>query len=112
MAARAPVVISDTGGLGEILDHRVDGLKAYPGNSQSLADMILWLLNDRQMAGNMKERAYEKVRRQYSWLEIARQTREIYRDILNARRSVAWYDTSDRYGGIFDRVTRLFGKPS
>jgi len=112
MAARTPVVISDTGGLGEIVDHRVDGLKAYPGNSQSLADMIIWMLNDRQMAENMKERAYEKVRRHYSWMEIARQTREIYRDILNARRAVTWYDTSDRYGGIFDRVTRLFGKPS
>lgn len=109
MAAQAPLVISDTGGLGEIVRHGLDGLKAYPGNSQSLADMILWLLNDRGLAENMKRQAYLKVQREYNWLEIARQTREIYRDILNARRSTAWYD-SERYGGIFDKVSRLFAK--
>ncbi|MCL6612272.1 MAG: glycosyltransferase family 4 protein [Peptococcaceae bacterium] len=109
MAAQAPVVISDTGGLSEIVRHTVDGLKAYPGNSQSLADMVIWLLNDRSLAENMKRKAYSKVQREYNWLEIARQTREVYREILNARRSTAWYE-GDRYGGIFDRVSRLFGR--
>ncbi len=109
MAAQAPLVISDTGGLGEIVRHGLDGLKAYPGNSQSLADMILWLLNDRGLAENMKRQAYLKVQREYNWLEIARQTREVYRDILNARRNTAWYD-GERYGGIFDKVSRLFAK--
>lgn len=111
MAAQAPVVVSDTGGLGEIVRHGVDGLKSYPGNSQSLADMIIWLLNDRNLAENMKRQAYIKVQREYNWLEIARQTREVYRDILNARRNTQWYDT-DRYGGIFDRVTKIFARPS
>ncbi|MFZ5632543.1 MAG: glycosyltransferase family 4 protein [Bacillota bacterium] len=107
MAARSPVVISDTGGLREIVRHGVDGLKAYPGNSQSLGDMILWLLNDRNLAENMRQQAYAKVQREYNWLEIARQTREVYRCVLNARRSSGWNDR-----GLFDRVTRLFARPS
>lgn len=112
MAARAPVVLSDTGGLSEIVDHRVDGLKAYTGNSQSLADMIIWMLTDRNMAEIMKQKAFEKVLKHYDWHQIAAQTREVYRDILNAKRTVTWYDPADRYGGILDRVTRMFAKPS
>lgn len=112
MAARTPVITSDTGGLSEIVDHCVDGLKAYTGNSQSLADMIIWMLTDRNMAENMKKMAFEKVRRHYDWHEIAGQTRDVYKEIINARRSVAWDDSMDRYGGILDRVTRMFAKPS
>ncbi|MHB8157909.1 MAG: glycosyltransferase family 4 protein, partial [Desulfocucumaceae bacterium] len=112
MAARAPVVISDTGGLGEIVRHNIDGLKSYVGNSQSLADMIIWVLSDRNMAENMKQQGYNTVRREYNWLEIARQTREIYRDILNAKRTDSGYDNYENEGKIFERVTRLFARTS
>jgi len=112
MAARAPVVISDTGGLSEIVHHGMDGLKAYTGNSQSLADMVIWMLNDRNMAERMKQKAYEKVRRQYNWLEIARQTRAIYMDVLNASRGASWYDSTDSDSKLFNRVTRLFARTS
>ncbi len=112
MAAGAPVVVSDTGGLGEIVNHGVDGLKAYPGNSQSLADMVLCLLNDRSLAGSLKQQAYLKIQREFNWLEIARQTREVYRGVLNASRNVSWDAAAGRYGGIFDRVTRLFTRPA
>ncbi|MFZ5642124.1 MAG: glycosyltransferase family 4 protein [Bacillota bacterium] len=113
MAAGTPLVISDTGGLSEIIQHRVDGLKAYTGNSQSLADMVIWMLNDRSMAEKMKNKAFEKVRKEYSWTEIARQTRETYRDILDSRRNAAWYHSAEREGGhIFDRVTKLFARTS
>jgi len=110
MAAQAPVVVSDTGGLGEIVRHGMDGLKAYPGNSQSLADMIIWILNDRKQGENMKRKAFMKVQGEYNWLEIARRTREVYREILNARRSSPWYE-GDR-AGLFNRVSRLWGSGS
>jgi len=32
MVANVPVVVSDTGGLGEIVEHGVDGMKSYTGN--------------------------------------------------------------------------------
>ncbi|MFZ5595428.1 MAG: glycosyltransferase family 4 protein [Bacillota bacterium] len=111
MAARTPVVVSDTGGLGEIVQHTVDGLKTYPGSSQSLADNIIWMLSDRIMAEKMMQKAYQKVLERYNWTEIAKQTRETYRNVLNERREVAWYE-SERDGGIFNRVTRLFAKSS
>jgi glycosyltransferase involved in cell wall biosynthesis len=43
MAAGTPIVVSDTGGLGEIVDHGYTGIKTYAGNSDSLAWGILEL---------------------------------------------------------------------
>jgi len=46
MVANVPVVVSDTGGLGEIVEHGVDGMKSYTGNPNSLADSILEILHN------------------------------------------------------------------
>ena len=48
MAANVPVVVADNGGLSEIVEHGVDGLKCYTGNAISLADQVVTILqNDR-----------------------------------------------------------------
>ena len=44
MLAGVPVVVSDVGGLNEIVSHGVNGMKSYAGNANSLADSILTLL--------------------------------------------------------------------
>ena len=49
MAARTPVVVSDCGGISEIVRHGIDGLKAQTGNSHSLAQNILALLRQPQL---------------------------------------------------------------
>ena len=48
MLANVPVVVSDAGGLDEIVQHGVDGMKSYAGNSNSLADSILEIFLTRQ----------------------------------------------------------------
>ena len=37
------VIVSDTGGLGEIVQHDFDGMKSYVSNPNSLADCILFV---------------------------------------------------------------------
>ena len=44
MLAERPIVVSDAGGLGEIVEHRETGMKSYCGNPNSIADSILELL--------------------------------------------------------------------
>lgn len=112
MAARAPVVVSDTGGLGEIVHHGVDGLKSYPGNSQSLADMVIGMLSDRNMAESFKRQAFIKVQREYNWHEIARQTREVYRDILSSSRVNRWGEASVRNSRLLKKMSRFFSRPA
>jgi glycogen synthase len=81
--AGIPVVVSDTGGLDEILDHGVDGLKCYAGNSGSLADCILELLFNPDRAIGMAHSGSDKTERMYNWEIISQQIIELYRDVIN-----------------------------
>jgi glycogen(starch) synthase len=84
MAARTPVVVSDTGGLAEIVEHDKTGVKVYSDNSDSLAWGILRVLQNRRLANSIRENAYRKVVRDYDWNRIADETVEVYRKAMLA----------------------------
>ena len=46
MAAHVPVVVSDAGGLPEVVENNVTGITTYAGNPNSLADGLLRLLHE------------------------------------------------------------------
>lgn len=98
MAARTPVVVADVGGLAEIVEHEVNGLKCYPGNPNSLADNILRLLHEPDLAGRLAERAYRDLRRLYTWEEIAYKTREVYAEVHDDYEASAWKTDSWKAG--------------
>ncbi len=78
MLAGIPTVVSDVGGLNEIVEHGVDGMKSYAGNPNSLADSILALLFDHQLCDNISKKAKAKVKSEYNWTKIAQDTHFIY----------------------------------
>ena len=78
MLAERPVVVSDAGGLNEIVQHRENGMKCYCGNPNSIADSIIELLFDQQLATNCVKKAKAKVRNEYNWNKIAQDTHFIY----------------------------------
>jgi glycogen(starch) synthase len=82
MAAGVPVVVSDTGGLSEIVNHGMDGLKAIQGNAGSLANSILTLLKDKKLAMSLASNATEKVRNEFSWHTIADKTESVYNEVI------------------------------
>lgn len=90
MAAGTPVVVSDTGGLGEIVRHAETGLKALPGNAFSLANQITYLLQHQERAREMAQRAQETVRRLYNWPNMASLTLQVYQEVRRAYRQSAW----------------------
>ena len=71
MAAKSPVVASDTGGLSEIIEHDVTGVKVYPNNPDSLAWGINKVLLDDGYRQRIRENAYKKVLERYDWEKIA-----------------------------------------
>lgn len=81
MANRKPLVISDTGGLAEIIRHGVDGYKALPGQVNSLAWHITELLLQPQLANTMADRAYRLLQKHYAWDQIALHMQEDYRKL-------------------------------
>ncbi|MBZ4666743.1 glycosyltransferase family 4 protein [Mahella sp.] len=83
MAARVPVVVSDVGGLSEIVVDGIDGYKVPPGNAQALADGILSLLDNPSMASRMCQKAFYKVQQAYNWDMIASATIKVYTEVLH-----------------------------
>ena len=82
MLAEIPIVVSDIGGLNEIVDHRQTGMKSYCGNSNSIADSILELLFDPQLCMNIVKKAKAKVRNEYNWNKIAQDTHFTYQKAI------------------------------
>ncbi|NLC87327.1 MAG: glycosyltransferase family 4 protein [Clostridiaceae bacterium] len=82
MLAGVPTVVSDVGGLNEIVDHGITGMKSYAGNSNSIADSILSLLYDHQLANTVSKNAKAKVKELYNWNKIAQDTHFTYQKAI------------------------------
>lgn len=90
MASKTPVVVSGVGGFDEIVDDGQDGLKALPGNPDSLAEKIIKLLTDHNYAESLRNNGYRKAVEEYSWQGIARQTKEVYNQVLTKYLDSDW----------------------
>ena len=87
MAAGTPVIVSDSGGLAEIVEHEVDGLHATTGSANSLADQILRILKSDLLAKKLRENALQKVKNLYDWRVIANKTIEVYETVTRENRT-------------------------
>jgi 1,4-alpha-glucan branching enzyme len=90
MAAGSPVVVSDTGGLSEIVEHNVTGVKVYVNNPESLAWGIIRVLTDDGYANWLRTNAYKKIQEKYDWDKIAQQTKTIYNNVLGEYSKSFW----------------------
>ncbi len=89
-AARVPVVVSDAGGLAEVVQHGKTGIVTYANNPDSLAWGILEVLRNPDYAQSLVENAYESLAERFSWLAIAKQTATIYERVVQERSQVEW----------------------
>jgi glycogen synthase len=83
MVAGIPVVVSDTGGLKEIVNHKEDGMKFYSENSNSLADCILELLKDDSLSSRIRNVALQKVHKLYNWNNISKTILNEYEYVIS-----------------------------
>jgi glycosyltransferase involved in cell wall biosynthesis len=90
MAAKSPVVASDTGGLSEIIEHDVTGVKVYPNNPDSLAWGITKVLLNDSYSRNLRENAYRRVLERYDWQKIAQGTKRIYEGVIGEYTKSFW----------------------
>jgi glycosyltransferase involved in cell wall biosynthesis len=90
MAAKSPVVVSDTGGLSEIVEHDVTGVKVYPNNPDSLAWGITKVLLDENYRKRIRENAYKTIQEKYDWEKIAQQTKRLYEGVLGEYSKSFW----------------------
>ncbi len=83
MALGCPVVVSDVGGLGEIIEHDQNGVTVYPDNTDSVAWGVMHILSDPARARAYAQSAYQTVEELYNWARIARLTRAVYRRVVD-----------------------------
>lgn len=85
LAAGAPVIAADTGGLHEILAGTGAALLFEPGNDVELAAAIERVLTDTALAASLTANARELVSDTYSWSAVAARTVETYDDVIAER---------------------------
>jgi glycosyltransferase involved in cell wall biosynthesis len=89
-AARVPVVVSDAGGLPEIVRHGRTGLVTWTNDANSLAWGILEILKNPSFAQQLADSAYEDLDRRFAWDKLAQQTDAVYGRILHERAQIDW----------------------
>ena len=78
MLSGTPTIVSDVGGLNEIIEHGVTGMKSYACNANSIADSVLSLLFDPKLCANISQNAIKKVKENYNWSKITDSTYYVY----------------------------------
>ncbi|MDA8335184.1 MAG: glycosyltransferase [Peptococcaceae bacterium] len=81
LALAVPVVATDVGGLPEIIRPFETGLLVPYGNSQAMADAVIWILEHPAEAREMATRGRAVVRREFTARQMAVRTVEVYRKV-------------------------------
>ena len=83
MARHKPVIVSDTGGLPEVVEHGRTGLVFPSADAQALADQIINVLNDRALSSRLSEAAFATLQARFT---VDRMVNE-YQTLLTERSS-------------------------
>ncbi|NOX60893.1 MAG: glycosyltransferase family 4 protein [Chloroflexi bacterium] len=90
MACGTPVVVTDVGGLSEVVEHEVTGLRVAPGRVDAVAAGILQTLRHPDAAAERARRAQRVVMRDYRWDGVAEKTLQAYEHALRRAKSNAF----------------------
>ena len=82
MLQGCPVVSSDAGGQGELIEHGISGLLAKTGSAEDLAAKIKMLLDDPEWAASLGRRAREYVLHTHSPATVVTQTLAVYAEAI------------------------------
>lgn len=82
LAAGRPVVAFDVDGAREVCRDGETGFLIRPGDTTALADAVIRLLQDRELAGRMGARGRELVRAQFSVEKMVEQIEALYRRLI------------------------------
>ncbi|NJO42142.1 MAG: glycosyltransferase family 4 protein [Cyanobacteria bacterium CRU_2_1] len=89
-AACVPVIVSDTGGLPEVVQHGKTGIVTRTANPDSIAWGILEMLRNPGYAKWLVKNAYRDLDKRFDWFKLAQQTEAVYGRVLHERSQVDW----------------------
>jgi len=86
MAHGLPVVATDVGGNREVVEHEATGLLVPPADRDAVAQALVRLLSDRNLAARMGEAGRERVRQQFGLRTMLDAYMRLYDDVLRRGR--------------------------
>lgn len=82
MAAGKPVVGTSIGGIPEVIEDGKNGLLVPPGDARSLAKAILFILNNKEKAGQMGEKGKAIFKEKLSARAMLKKTENLYQGLI------------------------------
>ncbi|MDD5561073.1 MAG: GT4 family glycosyltransferase PelF [Candidatus Omnitrophica bacterium] len=82
-ASGVPVVATKVGGVIDIIEDGKNGLLVPPADHKSMADAVLRIFEDTQLAQNLAENAYIKIKEKYTVELMVKNTLDVYREALS-----------------------------
>ncbi len=90
MALRCPVVVSDTGGLREVVSANRTGILVDSDNAESLVAGLKYTLDHHNLTHQRIESAFEEARITYAWETIAAGTAAVYGRVVADWQKGSW----------------------
>lgn len=81
-AAKIPLVVSNTGGLPEVVHHGVTGVVTQVNDTNSLAQGIIQILQNHEYAQTLVNNAQLELKERFAWDQLAVQTEAVFFKVL------------------------------
>ena len=78
-----PVIVSNVGGLPEVVDNGVTGIVVNPRDPEDTAKAIKKLILDKRLSKRMGNNGRDRVNKLYNWKNNVKQMIDIYKGVLN-----------------------------
>lgn len=96
MSAGLPVVASRVGSIPEVVDDRVSGLLAKPGDPDAFAKALIHLADEPRLRRRLGTRARQEILDRFTWEAAAHQVEQFYHDLVEAPHDPAAAETPQR----------------
>lgn len=80
---KKPVVVTNVGSIGEVVENGVTGLIVPPQDIEQIAKAVIKILQDDELRLSMGENGYLKIQNELSWEEAASSTVNVYERIFS-----------------------------
>jgi len=87
LAAAKPVVATDVGGTGDLIEDKITGLLVPPRNSKALAEGILYLLSNPEEGIRMGKNGQRKVYPALNYTRLVEDIEKLYIELLNKKKN-------------------------
>jgi len=86
-ASGVPVIASEVGGIPEVITHAQTGYLVPPGKASALADALAFVINNREAAREVAQRARQHAHALYGIERMCDKTESLYRSVLTGKKS-------------------------